>query len=205
MKQKILSWLLFHANTHSSSKCYYAIKNKLLEKYGTYFSDDVQFLEGKKCRCCGGSGIYVGYTWYSKRYEDCCRYCIDGWYHLPTYVILKEYQFGKYTFHQPYKSVPFKNPLSHAPLIEGYIEHKSTKYGSLAKDILYLLYDRTELGRGWYLQWYNPKYWINNLYHLFTRKSNSIPVRRVREKLKKKPEYKPLHPYTPCNDDDLPF
>jgi len=137
---KILPWLLHHANRLPSDE-FYKIKNNLLKKYGKHICYDVQFIEGKKCYSCGGTGIHVYYSEYTgKAYDrDTCWHCIGGWYKRPVWNILAKVQFGKYTFHQPYER-SYTKPDNSIPVIEGYIDHNVSKYSDLALTVLYLLY-----------------------------------------------------------------
>ena len=75
LKKTILSWLLHNANREGRNEHFYEIKNRILAKYGKLVCYDVQFIEGKKCHSCGGTGIYTGY--YS---NDDCYHCFNGWY-----------------------------------------------------------------------------------------------------------------------------
>src|SRR5687767_8378355 len=52
----ILSHLLHHANRETKMDEFYRIKDKILTKYGKVIGYDVQFIEGKKCKSCGGFG-----------------------------------------------------------------------------------------------------------------------------------------------------
>lgn len=173
----ILSWLLHHANRKSHymyKECFYKIKNKILNKYGHYKGIDVQFIEGKKCNKCYGTGIYVGYYEMSgQKWTDYCYHCTKGWYKLPRYTTLKKIQLGKYLFHQPaYSYTSSKKVLLPTNnLIQGYIEHDESEYSEICSKILFFIYDYKifklryirNLGVGWYTYWWLPKNWINNI------------------------------------------
>lgn len=176
--KKLLSWLLHHANRgdHYSYKGYfYPIKNKILSKYGKYKGIDVQFIEGKKCYRCNGTGVYVGYYEMSgQKWTDTCHSCSRGWYKLPRYVILKKIQLGKYLFHQPsysYESSKKILAAKNVNYIQGYIEHDESKYSEICSKILFFIYDYKifklryvcSLGVGWCTYWWLPKNWINNI------------------------------------------
>lgn len=157
MKNRVLSFLLHHANRYSKSTTFYAVKDKILKLYGCLDGYDVQKLPGKICRSCGGSGQYAKYSMHPPYkiydYAD-CWHCIAGYYRLPRFVCLQRYKFGPYLFHKPLKSEEaFKNPftkeelgweVSERPVIAGYVEHQHSRYGQQALLILFLLYDRTE-------------------------------------------------------------
>ena len=145
LKIRILSWLLHHANRLGKNERFYLIKNKLLSKYGTHIQYDIQFIDGKQCFACGGTGRYYNYN--NEDYEDCFS-CTSGWYKRPVWNILAKIQFGKYQFHQPYKRA-YQRPDIQIPLIEGYITHNKSKCSKLALTMLLLLYDKTYLKRMW--------------------------------------------------------
>ena len=165
--QTLLSWLLHHANRQYRSPEFYAIKNRLLKKYGKHICYDVQFIEGKKCHSCGGTGIY------SKHYDNYgfvsgvnyCYNCFNGWYKRPVWNILARLQFGNYTFHQPYQR-SYTKPDNGIKVIEGYIEHNHSKYGEFAAGILFLIYDRKTF-KVW---WKEQKRQIKWIFRRFYRK-----------------------------------
>lgn len=194
MKTLILSFLLHHANRNNKSPEFYAVKNKLLKLHGKHIGYDVQFIEGKKCHTCGGSGIYTGYYWESgERWQDSCNRCYGGWYKRPVWNILERVQFGKYIFHQPKERV-YKNPnLSAASTITGYIDHSHSKHGDTAHFILMLMYEPGYLRRwfkgagiGWRSPAWHPLAWTNNVIHLYKYGRRSIPACYLSEWLKSK-------------------
>lgn len=140
LKITLLSFLLHHANRLGKDAEFYTIKNRILKQNGTHLCYDVQFIQGKECFSCDGTGIYK--VWDDdediKGIEECWN-CYNGWYKRPTWNILAKIQFGKYTFHQPYKRV-YSKPDITVPLIEGYISHTPAKFAPLAKFILFALY-----------------------------------------------------------------
>lgn len=145
LKISFLSFLLHHANRLGKDAGFYSIKNEILKQYGTHLCYDVQFIEGKECFSCDGTGIYEevadGFTIDDEDsiLQIACHNCYDGWYKRPTWNILAKIQFGKYTFHQPYKRV-YSKPDITIPLIEGYISHTPAKFAPLANFILFALY-----------------------------------------------------------------
>lgn len=141
LKITFLSFLLHHANRLGKDYAFYTIKNRILKQNGIHLCYDVQFIAGKKCFTCDGTGIYEEEDFYDEE-EIChvaCRNCYDGWYKSPTWNILAKIQFGMYTFHQPYKRV-YSKPDITIPLIEGYISHTPAKFAPLAKFILFALF-----------------------------------------------------------------
>src|SRR6185369_13280700 len=108
----ILSTLLHYANLSASSARFYALKNKLLDRYGKTIGYDVQYLDGKKCYTCGGTGVYTGYYWESgEAWHDTCNRCWRGWFKPPVWNVLLKRKFGKYTFHTPIKRCHSKKEL----------------------------------------------------------------------------------------------
>ena len=202
----ILSWLLHHANRNGKNEHFYAIKNRLIKKYGVFIGYDVQFIEGKKCWSCGETGVYKGINWRTdESFEDKCWHCLDGWYKSPVWNILGKYQFGKYTFHQPYQRVYSKPDIS-SPVIEGYIEHKKSRWSSFACFVLFLLFEKNflkryyrESGNGWYLRWWRLENIGSNLIHLLKYRNKALPFRRKIHLMESK-KYD-----METSDDSLPF
>lgn len=201
----ILSELLFRANSEYGEDYFYKVKNKILKKYGKHVGYDVQFIEGKKCYTCGGTGIYVGYYYSGEKWSDTCNRCWGGWYKQPVWNILERLQLGKYVFHSPYQRAYKKPDVLAGSFIEGYINHDRKKYGKTCKFVLMFLYEKKYLKRwyksagvGWYTNWWLPKYWVWNTIHIIKHGRKSIPFR------KKNHSYNPqihLHVQT----EDLPF
>lgn len=215
MIARILSYLLHHANREYRSDDFYRIKNRILSKYGKPVDFDVQFIEGKKCHSCGGTGTHDFYGYDGRVYKtEACYHCYFGWYKRPSWVLLQRLQFGKYIFHKPIdrangKANPFAGQSGiNTEVIEGYIDHTRTKFGKDALVILFLLYDwkgfwkrwYKAIGRGWYCHqswWWSPRRWPNNIAHIIRYKSGAIPFKR-----KSKPVY---HNPLILDTQDLPF
>ncbi len=208
----ILAWLLHHANRNGRDDHFYKIKNKLLAKYGNITGFDVQFIEGKKCYTCGGTGIYEYYNDDGEvRGCDYCWHCYEGWYKRPTWNILYRIQFGKYTFHQPLKRV-YKKPELINNVIDGYISHSPSKYTNFALTVLFIIFERgyifrylKESGRGWRVRWYRPDAWLNNTIHIIKHGFGAMPFVNLRLKIEKL--FDKNQPVV-CQNyeyDDLPF
>jgi hypothetical protein len=210
MKIRILSWLLHHANRKYHNPEFYAIKNRILKYHSQHICYDIQFIGGKKCYSCGGTGIHVYYSEYTgKPYDqDICWNCYNGWYKHPVWNILARVQFGKYTFHQPWQRVYVRPNKDWGSLIEGYIDHNESKYSDFAATILFLLYEKGYLkrwyksaGMGFALHWWLPRNWLNNAIHLI-KHGPKIPLSR----LKRRFEDIPIQNYNTCYEsDNLPF
>ena len=210
---RVLSWLLHHANREGRNEYLYKIKNRLLSKYGKFIGHDIQFIEGKKCHSCDGTGIYVHYHWHGseREYEGCYR-CYNGWYKRPTWNVLQRIQFGNYVFHQPFERLYKKPEDVSLPIIEGYIEHNRSKHGKFALTILFLLYEKGYLKRwyksagiGWKCYWWQPRNWLYNIVHIIKHGRNSIPFNDTKRKMKAIiSKYKSVKPVS-YEPDDLPF
>ncbi len=214
----ILSFLLHHANRSCKSQEFYAIKDKLLAS-AEVVGYDVQFIEGKRCHACGGSGV-----WHSEysNYSDVCNRCYGGWYKRPMWVLLARKKFGRYIFHKPIdrkygKKNPFELPTGMtANLIEGYISHSYSRYSFLAILILFLIYDRTaakkyfyEMGLGWRTYWYWPMNWLYVVAHFVVNGRRAYPLRNLRSRMLNLFPRPNIHiQYLASQDDilnDLPF
>ncbi|WP_372776485.1 hypothetical protein [Mangrovibacterium sp.] len=209
-KQIILSWLLHHANREASSHYFYQVKDLILQKHARVIGYEIQFIEGKKCWTCKGTGKYMKYDHYTGWYSEPCWHCYNGWYHRPVWVILQKYQFGKYTFLKPIKST-YEKPETNVPVIKGYIDHEPSKYGEFALFILLLLYEKgfmkrwwRESGWRWYRNWYYPCNWAQSAIHIFKRKQNSIPAQRIKRSLLKL-RYRLLPAKSQPEPEELPF
>ena len=193
MKTRILSWLLFHANRFTKSEAFYAIKNRLLKKHGRFILHDVQYLEGKACWSCNGTGIHhYTYDQYGFRDEpiECFKCFGSGWYKYPVWVILERIRFGKFFFHQPIGR-SYNEPLLPVS-IDGYVNHEQTKHGKFALAILYLLYDRQQFKRFCRME-----------YKKVLRKIKRAQMRRRVQKIY--PERKMLKNHKFVTEDDRPF
>lgn len=207
---RVLSWLLHHANREGRNEYFYKVKNRLLSKYGNFIGYDVQFIEGKKCHSCNGSGVYHGYGWDGDYYDHCYR-CHNGWYKRPVWNILQRVQFGKYIFHQPYQRA-YEKPEISTTIIEGYIDHNRSKHGQFSLTVLFLFYEKGYIKRwyksagiGWKSYWWQPRNWLYNIVHIIKHGRNSIPFNDTRRKMKAIiNKYKPVKPVS-YEPDDLPF
>lgn len=211
MKNKILSYLLHHANRSSKAPEFYAIKTRLLKKHGVFIGHDVQHIPGKKCFSCQGTGIYTGYSYYDgSMWEDICYQCNSGWYKRPMWVVLERYRFGKYVFHQPLKKVWHIHDVDipNAVKIDGYIDHKLTKHGLDCLHLLYILFDfnrwrKNELktfGLSYFYNWSTPYRFINNIIHVIRKRHKAYCFASLFKK-----RYRRAVTYSPVESDDLPF
>lgn len=172
-----LSILLHHANRQSKAKDFYSIKDRLLNKYGTIVGYDLQFIEGKECYTCGGTGVFKGFDWCTRRgWRDTCYNCGgSGFYKQHQYIILKRIRFGNYLFHLPMHRYYTKKTVEGLkPHINGYVDHAHSKFGESALIILFLLYSpaylfHSDIGIGWYTYWYYPQNWAGTILRIGKR------------------------------------
>lgn len=150
--------LLHIANSYPSAidkERFYAMKSRILQRWGTPDGRDIQHIEGKQCWTCYGSGIYVGIYWISgDEWQDTCNRCFgSGWFKSPVWVVLERYRIGNFVFHQPTDRL-YKAPESLEPTnqIEGYIEHRDYGWRKpiWAAIVLGLIFD-------WKLAWLGLK------------------------------------------------
>jgi len=129
---------------------FYAMKKRILRWFGTEDGHDLQFIEGKKCWSCEGTGgLYEPH--------GCYKCGGDGWWKSPVWILLKRWKFGGYTFHEPMQRF-YRKPDTHShakPIIEGYIEHASYPWEKVqrARFILALMFD-------WRLLWSETDSWL---------------------------------------------
>jgi len=152
---------------------FYAIKDKILSKYGHVIGYDVQHIKGKRCNSCGGSGRHPKYGHNGKVYDYAdCYHCWGGWYKFPIWVALHRIQYGNFVFHKPLKRHecvhnPFAQEeigwkVTDSPVIEGYIEHKDHWFGDYAMLILFWFYNRPIFDALFKTKWYWKKVSIRN-------------------------------------------
>lgn len=143
----MISRLLHIANSSPPSdkkrkERFYAMKQRILRWFGTEDGHDLQYIPGKKCWSCEGTGGL---------YEPggCWKCDGDGWFRAPVWVVLKRWKFGRYTFHEPIQRL-YRKPDTNShprPIIEGYVEHASYSWKEIhrARFILALLFDWRQL------------------------------------------------------------
>lgn len=91
---------MFLANNEGKRDQWYSLKDKLIKKFGVNNGYDLQFIPGKKCNSCSGTGKFTKYLFGSAYKEPCWR-CTAGWYKLPIYVLLERNKVGDHVFHKP--------------------------------------------------------------------------------------------------------
>ncbi len=193
-KKLVLSWLLHHANRYHKSANFYRIKTELLKKYAVLVGYEYQFIEGKQCWSCYGTGIYNGYNYRFGVFKEPCYKCSgSGMYRKNCWNALAVYNFGKYSFHSPIGK-QFVKPEPGNKIIEGYISHDASYWSRFARIMIFILFDfkgykkrwRFEMGNGKRVWGWRPATIINNLAYVKKHLEDYLP--------KKKPVY-----------DDLPF
>jgi len=137
-----LAKLLHYANRRppiTRKQEFYAIKEKILAKYGRKIGYDVQHIR-KDCYSCDETGMFRC-DW--KEPESCWKCGGTGVYE-EFWTLLEKYQLVKYTFHRPISKV-YENPgYQTFGKIEGYISHDTPGYYLHAECAfwLFLIYDR---------------------------------------------------------------
>lgn len=219
------SWLMFHANKlpkdpfSIEKDLFYTVKNKMLRKYGKYVKTEFQHFEGKQCFTCDGTGIYYQsdpkYDPYGNDIEHCKKCNASGWYKDEKWVELEVFKFGKYHFHLP-SNTRYVKPKENVVIIEGFIEHRKTRFTSFAFFVFMLMFHKNYIVkyynscRGWRCNWENPNNWLHNFCHILLKKQDAIPISNFLNKWKKfKSKYsikrKKRYVSFQVTEDDLPF
>lgn len=217
LKISVISWLLHYANQNGKDEHFYKIKNRILAEFGKHICYEVQFIEGKKCYSCNGTGKHTYFDFHGFATATApCWNCDNGWYKKQHWNILALIAFGKYEFHQPFMRV-YEDPKFKGKTIEGYVKRHPTRLTGLAVTILFLMYEKgylkrfwKESGNGWRSYWWLPRNWINNLIHLIKHGHRSRPFHHkgiIRKKICKLFATAPKPGYYPYqnDEDDLPF
>jgi hypothetical protein len=137
---RLLSWLLMSANTDPGilrRDEFYAIKERLLMRYGTIQGTEIQHIK-KDCFTCDGTGEYEP--------EVDCYKCWGTGVYQEFWVKLISWDWNGYSFHQPVerKHKPFlSEDGSHVPIThEGYITKLHHWAANESRLWLFLLFDR---------------------------------------------------------------
>jgi hypothetical protein len=149
MLRLLLGFLLFHANRDPlEKKSFYAIKERLLRRYGKKVGADVQHLAGVRCnRCDRGRHWHWIYDWHGFGYESCWHCDGTGWYKPERWVLLLRIQVGGHIFHRPVSTAYYEcwlPPTVRARVLDGYVKHPSSPF-HLSRECclwLYLFFDR---------------------------------------------------------------
>ena len=174
--------LLRIANSHPVNKTrFYAMKSRILHRFGKIddVPFDIQFIHGKKCCACGGTGNIEEYCGDYDNKCTCDRCGGNGWWKDPVWVPLRRWTIGFLLFHEPI-SRTLKAPELQ-PNIVGYVEHQHFRFKSVwrATFILALLFD-------WRFAWYlfvdlMPFHFRRSLWRIRTfraRRKIVVPVQK---------------------------
>lgn len=152
LKEKILGWLLFHANSKPFPG-FYEIKSEILKKHGKFCSYEFQHFDAKECYSCNGSGRYYDYE---EEYQyDTCHKCGGTGVYLPEkWVCLAKYQIGIYFFHIPKGSCVGEIDIpATIKIIQGKIFHAPKKHDVLANFLIFFFwkheFPETMFGKFW--------------------------------------------------------
>lgn len=159
---------LHYANAVAGFAEFYAVKDRVLKRWGSLVGHDLQLFEGKPCWNCNSRDAATG-DWrpvavmpegWSPDTHECYRCSDSGWYRYPAYVVLERYVFGGHVFHRPLaRPVAYVNGPPEVParlVIRGRIEKRG--YGRKSANavlLLMLLFDtpyglRIARSRVWY-------------------------------------------------------
>lgn len=149
----LVSWLLFHANRGAKESRHrsevYALKNVLLLSFGKLVRTDLQFIGGKPCFSCDGTGEHFDPSSEDSTEIEPCDQCFGtGWYKKPFYSELAYYRLGGRGFHVPLRKLfdttvvecSIKAGEREKPLITGYVSHFPTRFSKSSTVILLLLF-----------------------------------------------------------------
>jgi len=134
---RLLSRLLWHANAvmGSSSDRFaaYAIKERILRRWGSLVGEDIQHIK-RMCYSCEGSGFYYAD-------EDCWR-CRGTGVYDEKWVRLERWEFGGHVFHRPIGNMA--RPMNGMVTIEGRIYHDDRNLAASRDALLWLslVFDR---------------------------------------------------------------
>lgn len=147
MTRRILGWLLSRANADAPGVGraeFYALKARLLARFGTPDGEDVQHIRDG-CWGCDGTGVYAD----SGRE---CRRCYGSGVYREAWVLLPRWTLGGYRFHtvSP-RPVPHPRPT---PTVVGRVRHARGSGPAATEAALWLAlaFDRRlfrRLMRGW--------------------------------------------------------
>lgn len=141
---EMIGRLLHVANSYPGcidKRRFYAMKDRILSRFGIEDGFDIQHIEGKQCWSCDGTGG----LWE----PGGCWRCLDGWYKRPVWVTLQRYKLGRYTFHLP-RERSYEKPEPDVTRITGYVEHPDYGYDKprWATILLGLVFDRELANEG---------------------------------------------------------
>lgn len=101
--------MLHRANKFRGGPEFYAVKDRVLRRWGVLVGHDLQLFAGSPCWDCDSRDAETG-DWqarmlkiegWSPEDHDCERCGCTGWYRLPRYVVLERWVFGGHVFHRP--------------------------------------------------------------------------------------------------------
>lgn len=194
----ILSRFLFHANRYyfggvREKTVFYSIKNELLERFGEKIGQDLQFIEGKECWSCEGTGLFRKHTWHGSWWES-CWHCTNGMYKRAFWSLLECVKFGSFVFHRPVRRIydPVELlPIQHIPTrFHGYISHKYTYWSESCAYLLVWYYRRSEIKHfsSGYACGRSPSRYAAKFFHIIYRGKDSIPALRFQDWKKERGE-----------------
>ena len=201
MKARIIGLLLHVANSSPpllGREQFYAIKVRLLERYGRFVRNERQHIR-KECWDCE-SGCY-----------KCNRYGVGGGVWDEFWVRLELWELGGYRFHTPRERTRVRPADWYdGSAIEGYIEHRRFKYYLPFECALwlFLIYDRPTFwgvfGYSAQCSWkLTPLVWANTLY--FYWRGRKWRLSKWRKRIADRLRPKGLTVLKIEEPDDIPF
>ncbi len=161
----LIATILHRANSYPQwldKERFYALKQRVLDRYAERDGFDVQYLRGKECYTCDGTGLFT--YWSSRDRVTCDRCCGTGWYQSPRWIQLPRYRFGRFVFHSVGPVAYHKEDADSwgepAGRIDGFVRHTDYTYRQqkrahvllgLLFDIQYAKCSLRELMRYWWI------------------------------------------------------
>jgi len=151
--------LLHIANSYPNAvdkERFYAMKERILKRYGEPDGSDVQHIPGKECWSCGGTGV----LWEP---GGCYKCMGDGWFKRPVWIVLNRFRLGRFTFHVP-RERSYEEPIPNVTRITGYVTHpdygyRKTEWACIA---LGLIFDRSLGWKGLCEKW-DQQRWLRGI------------------------------------------
>lgn len=141
----MLARLLHIANTSPANPVeFYAMKARILQRFGRRSALVLQTFPAKPCWGCEGSGVW--YHSFSGDPDECSRCGGTGNYCDPLYVTLQRWRLGKFTFYEP---IDRENIRPHwftealktgevVPSIEGRVTHARYSFRAVRRSTILL-------------------------------------------------------------------
>ena len=137
MIRHILGAFLHAANArppYLERRAFYAMKERILDRWGTPDGYDLQHFLARICFACNGTGWRYGWDWADEDDDDYaqvhrCDHCSGtGEYMSAKTIGLDRYRLGRYVFHVPHQ-VPRNRPVfGGTKTFEGRLNHATPRF-----------------------------------------------------------------------------